>query len=673
MLPRSLHFLLLSVLVLFATGCAEVTISSPEGSTIYTEPPAEFSVSWENDILGNGFKAFLNGENVTASFTQAGSTATVAGVDLAAYLKHGENVFSVSSPAARLVSFTMDLEGPIVHITNTESVGGNLSITGYLDDPSEVVSLSYTDSNGGSGGIPLTGNAFSALIPESNPISITFNAEDILNQTSETTFYRDSGGLIGNTLGARINASALDFANAVAPDLLADLDLIGVLAAQGTIWSETLLGLFDASLVIREHPNNSLEISQVDLALSASSYDLDVGLVAENIDIAASVCMGANFFPLNLLPDVCQDGSLIASRVDIGTRIDIGNSNGAIVINEIDIVQEEVDFQGIQVAFNVFNIGDWEITLPAANIFDALAETLIGLIGGLLNGPLTDAVADILADLPMEFDIQLDVGNGVREVTAEGYFNNFEKDANSLLLMMGTTLTTSTPADVPDPLGVRTFGSATTPDSAAPSGTEYDFSMSLSSTFMNHLLDTVYRAGMLALTVDLAEGTQGFSGMRITVDPAAPPFVSVNDNALGMGSLSLHDFSMRVETKVSAEAEYELLFAATINMTAPFDVIPVDERHLGVDISTLVNIDVISVDEQGATPVSAELVDTIVTLGAPVVIPSVSQVLSNIELPSILGLSVSVQEIWSDQPTGTFLVAGDLLSVEEMAALNESE
>lgn len=669
MLPRRIHFLLLSMLALFATGCAEVTITSPDSETVYTEPPAEFNVSWENDVLGNGFKAFLNGENVTSAFTQSGSTATVPGVDLAAYLKHGENVFSVSSPATRLVSFTMDLEGPIVHITNTELVGGNLDVEGYLDDPSEILSLSYTSSNGGSGNIPLTDNAFSAVISESDPISITFTALDGVGQSSETTFYRDSSGLIGNTLGMRINSSALDFANAVAPDLLADMDLISVLAAQGAIWEETLLGLFDASLVIREHPDNSLEISQVDLAVSASSYDLDVGLVAENIDIAGSVCMGANFFPLNLLNDVCQDGSLIATRVDIETRIDVGTSNGAITINEIAIVQDDVDFQGIQVAFNVFNIGDWEITLPAANIFDALAETLIGLLGGLLNGPVTDAVAEILADLPMAFDIELDVGNGPRAVTAEGYFNNFDKDASSLVLMMGTTLTTSTPADVPDPLGVRSYGSASVPAAEAQSGTEYDFSMALSSTFMNHLLDTVYKAGMLNLTLDMSDGTQGFSSMRITVDPAAPPFVSVINNALGMGSLSLHDFSMRVEIKTSEEAEFELLFAATINMTAPFDVVSVDERHLGVDISTLVNIDVLSVDDQGSIPVTPELVDTIVTVGAPLMIPSISEVLSNIELPTILGLSVNVQELWGDEISGTFFVSGDLLTVEEMEAL----
>ena len=674
MLPRQIPFLLLSFLALFATGCAEVTVNSPDSDTVYTEPPTEFSVSWSNDILGNGFKAFLNGENITADFTQENSTATVPGADLADFLKHGENIFTVSSPATRIVSFTMDLEGPTVHITGTEEVGGNLEVTGYLDDPSPVVSLDYEDDNGNSGSITVTDNAFSATIPDNDPTSITFTALDAVGQTSETTFLRTDAGLVQNTIGMRINSSALEFASAVAPDILSEVDLIALIAGDGEPVFDFSALFVTFEFFIDPDPDGagvgdpSLDVTHLNLSASGSA-DLRVDMTLENAYIPTRACVDPPLLPAICVYVVLTADELSVSDVDLDVGAGTGDQFGQIVVNDASIGDLNVTDAGLITFF--FGLPIDSSVLDFLNVTDLLVNLLSGLISDLISGPITGAIQEMLADLPLNFDIELDVGNGIRVVNAVGHFDEIGRENDSLLIKLGAGLTTSTPADVPEPLGIRYYGEAPNPGQQAQSGTAYDFGFALSATFMNQLLDTIYRAGMLNLTIDMAEGTQGFAATRVTIDPAAPPFVSVINNALGMGSLSLHDFSMRVETKASAEAEYELLFAATINMTAPFDLIEGEENTLGVDISTLVNIDVVSVDEEGSVPVSTSMVDTLVTLAAPFIIPTLSEVMSNIELPVILGLSVNVQEIWAEPAGGTFMVAGDLLTVEEMAALEE--
>ena len=661
------------VFVLLATGCKNVTVTvdSPDETTVYTDVPT-FSVSWDEGGTAEDFYASLNGVNITDRFTVTESTATLTDQTLFNELRHNKNLFVASQgtptigsllPSSSTVerTFIADLKGPLVEvITTTETQGVNTVVQGRVSDPSGVQSISYSATGGQSGSITLNeDNTFTLDLNFQDPNEVVFTATDTIGQVSTTTFYRNSEGVIEETLNFRANVEALTVISEVAPDLIAELDIASYLVNSDDPLVDINLLLGHVEVYIDDA---AISIPLVDIApADQAGMDLDLALQIEDLDMQMRLC----FKPL-FLPSLCQEAFVDSTALFADVAVDLGASNeGTIAVDDMAM---DFEITGLEVGLNLFNVDSWGIGIP--DILQPVTDALINAFGNLfvdiLSPLLDDIITAVLGGVPMAFtmNVAYAVDEAPRTLDVGAYFNEITRDGDQLVMTMGLNNNVTIHENVNDPLGVRTFGFGPATSMITPNGSDTDFVFSLSASFLNHLLHDVYMAGII--NADIPMGNINGKPAMARLVPNEPPYLSIEEFNLGMAELHISNLAMVVEVQVDAEdpsAGYTNYFNLNMDLAVPV-TLSAGEGTLGVEVSNQLSLTMSNLVIAGAA-LDDSIINALVNAASGPLVNGVSSALQQITLPAVLGMNIVPVEIWADKNNGTFIIAGDLELAEE--------
>lgn len=679
--------LCVSLLVVFATGCSNVvvTIESPDEETVYTDVPS-FSVSWDENGTAADFSAQLNGVDITDRFDVTETGATLASdPTLASELRHDRNAFVaiqgqdlfgglIPMTSRATARFIADLKGPRVQVDSTEeNVGVNTLVNGFVSDPSGVASLTFSDSTGASGAVTIEeDNTFTLNLGYRDPNEVVFTATDNIGQVSTSTFYRSTSGAIRNdapvpndlsqTLDFRADIDALTVISAIAPELIAQLDIAAELVSPDPIVDIGLL-LFDIEAYI-DSAQMSIPIVDI-LSSQTNGFDLDLDILIEDLDMDMRLCVN----PL-IGPTVCQEAFVNTTSLSALAIVDLGASNiGELVMNDMLFDYEII---GLEPGLNLFNLDALGITIP--QILQPITDALVNLIGNFLVDVLRPLLANIITDvlgsipLTIAMEVQYAHEESPRLIDITAFFKDVVRDDDDLVMTLGLR-NSLTLHDVTDPLGVRTFGFAPPTSTITPSGPEADFTFALSASFLNHLLHDLYLAGIL--NVDVPVGNINGSPAFARLVPNEPPHMSIEEFSLGMAELSIWNFSMVVEAQTDPEdpsAGFDTIFSATLDMDVPLSLSAAGGNAISVDISNQLSLEVVDLVMEGEGGDSTIINGLLSAISGPIV-NALSAALQQVEIPEVGGMNILPIEVWADQANGTFIIAGDLELAEELPVI----
>jgi len=672
MVKQSLQYLLLVLCCIMVWGCVKVDVESPQRNAIYTEAPDEFLIQWSSDIVDPVLTAHLNGVDVSDLFLVIDGHASVQGSTLKDYLRHGNNLLKITSPGHKVVPFVMDLEGPEVHITQVTSVGFPLiQVDGYVKDPSTVTRLQYADMTGHYQDAELTDNQFSILLNQGLSGSWDFIATDSADQKSSMVYKRpiqDKGRKtwFANSVGLRVNMSGLDFASGIGNDILnnEDLDILTLIKNANPLINETILGI--RYKVYLDHADINLNtLSIVPSAMPDKDLDIMTSALVQNAKL--TLCTQTVLFNE---PPLCVIKTTIASvKVNADFAIDLKGELTTVSVPPDGIQIRSVQLRDLDVNNPVFN-AIIAIVTDVVELFNSAIELIfkVDVISDIAELIVTPIAQDVLQQMLITISMNYDMGpQGKRNLDALAGFNKIYRDGQSLIVQLNSKMETSTPAAVVDPLGVRDSGQAPVPPAVSPLGHLYDFSMALSTSFINQLLDMSYRAGYFTMTID-NPSSGPYEAIRVKTIPISAPYITTGTNTEPTGRLRINDFSVIIQVQKPNTDEFTDYIAVTIEVDAPFELISLtQEQRLGLAVSPLVNLEIVDVKILGNAPlITTGGYDAILDRIEPIIMPSISNLMNNIlgsvELPTVLGLSVSPREMWVDPKANSFMVAGELVA-----------
>lgn len=708
-----------SVTVLLFSGCTRVDVVAPELGAVYLEVPETFSVGWEQRKSVPRFIAILNGKNVSSHFSVTTQGASAKGSDLQSLLQHGYNRFVIKSPALHVVEFQMDWQGPSIHL-NAEKRFDGVRVRGYVQDPSPIETFFYRESSGNTQPIELVDNQFDIFLSDANGSDYTFTAIDSLEQKTVETFSRRYEGdykktQFDDSLALRLGMSGLDFVGAIAPDILDELDPLTMLREANPIVERNILGV-----IYRVHAlDGEFDLVELGIAPSANPYmELDLDALLDIGYLTIQLCiqlqdLDLGIFGTIVFPVLCFEQADLSAWVDISASIDIQTTNdGSLSVEsfypDVRLWDVDLSFTRIEDSFDAFIrviVGDFLADLFAL-VFDGIRAGIVNAISEVLqfiNGAIEaifqvdlmsyiiiffaePGIDKIVGQVALAFDVNIDLGNNQpKNVRATTLFNNIYRDRNDLVVFLDTVLQTFTPADVPDPFGIRNDGSAMLPSGKAPDGNSYDFNFSISTTFLHQVFDTAYHAGLFSQDIVLdtrqtsdalllylgLEKNSNIAELRFRVLPASPPYIEMQANEEAMGRLVWQDLTLLVQSraKQGETAFYEDLLAIQVNLSLPFDLLVAPgENHLGLNVNGYADIDLVRYQSERILvpePFIKGLITTLESQLQPPLIGVVNELLSNVQLPSVFGLSVDPRAIWPQPQGNSFMVAGELVESDD--------
>jgi hypothetical protein len=655
----------LVVLLLAATGCSPVKIESPQFNDVFVDVPADFYVSWR--VSGEEtlpFDATLNGLEVSSVFqvTEGGASAT--GAVLLPYLKHGVNRFVVRSPGYRLMEFTMDMEGPDIHITEVDdSEYPAIRVKGYVDDPSEVVSFGYEYGAGYYRDVALNENVFEVLLDGNLSDKWIFIAKDSgghINEAPFSGFENNAAYLIQaeNALALKINKSGLDFASNVGPEVLNQVDIIEALKAANPI-IDTLFIIYYRIYI----EDGTAEIHWVDLAPSdLPGMDLDISVLATARDLKLTLCTQTLFGekPLCLIKGTLEQVSFFT---DFSVNLEGKDKTIALAENGLDIDTVLVGNIDTGNAFLSYLVTVLKDIITLFNVaFDEIFR--VNIVGEIVEDIVIPVVQKLFDPLLISSTAALKPqGQEVHEMHHSISFNEMFSTDDSFVVRLNTEIESSSIADVPKQLGVRDYG-------AAPVDVlkGYDFGLTLSTTLFNQALDMVYHLSALSLPVEHNGGSL-FHKIRYQANPLSPPFIKIGQSEQFMAEIVYYDLQLKVQVQRTEDSAFEDLASIVMEINVPFDLISVDaERSLGAKVSPLLNVQLTEVRLHGNELLMAAEIHGFLNRGikeawVPLLVGQLNGAIGMIQLPSIFGLRASPKVFDVDRKSGSFIVAGDLLEL----------
>lgn len=647
---RPIYSLYLIILLLFASGCvppsgSNVAIVSPGNGSIHSSPP-QFDVSYTSDPTGTVI--LLNGAPVQQFFDFGETQGSLDGADVEAFLRQGDNTFQVNPPSGQRVTFIYDTKGPKVVIQQV-SDSNPIEVNGRLEDPSGIQSLTV---NGASAIVDANGN-FSVSV---TPAAIySFHAIDNGNLES-TTQYAAPGSTFDRFLTARVSQEALDFFTTEVGPILNDITLdpqvlntfnrlindaldeefpfIGGLVGDLRITSMELGGPLDIGLDVKPNDNRGV------IGFDADMRNISVALTALNLDVSVGVAWAA----------ATGDAELYGNGGLLG--IDLSNFNLSMANLNVRVGGFfGYLFNGI---INLFA----NMMVPA---FDDLISELISVI-------MNNIIDRLMEEIGNEFWVEI---NGAR-LGMMPYFESFSTDASTLHVVLGGGMTAETLNESVPPVLGSLYTSTPLPD--APDIGSHMFA-AISSNLVNQAFTSAFQAGIHHLALynqseihlgidDRPDGNVGDE--RWLINPNQPAYFRVEDSGgdptvfLVMDGLGV-EIQRRNNSGWINQATVDLDFEARVTLGVnPDDTLRI--TFAGAPIITAHYVDIILLGE-----IDTDLVNLIINdFALPALMPELAETTHSIEIPSILGYTITVDDFQALGEGSGHLGAGLTLSKEEV-------
>lgn len=516
------RLLLLALLALFLTACKTVTIENPAEGVVLTSSPdivLTFPKGKPEPLV-----ILLNDVNVTSQFavTDTGATATAANIQ--SYLMDGENHLKITQPNTPLRTFTVDLSGPRVMVTNVTGTS-SITVAGYVEDPSGVVSLKANGSN-----VSLAANkTFSVNLASSSYVD--FQAVDGIGLVSNIRYARPDVTM-GQALGVRINNSGLAFLREEVRTLLTGSGLGAMIRPMNPIADSSFLG-------------NGYKIDANDARIGAASLGLsvtDVGGSSGRINLSGTLHdfwadVTARITVL-WIPSTLT-GSITIERVDFTAEATMGVSAGELTA-DINITHFDMD----TIRTNINNFPDWLLT-PFLWAFEWL---LNWIVEWQMESIAKEKILEFVDTFPSTLVFEIN-GGQLQPVISTELITTPSAGVN---VRLGSRLNALT-AHGPDQVGswfVNT-GSMPLATTTPPGGTAKDVGVAISQDMINQALAAATAAGILNVSLtdadlaSLAGVDPGAERIRVRLEPKMAPIVDlVPSLADGLGRLEFRDFYM---------------------------------------------------------------------------------------------------------------------------------
>ncbi len=633
---------LTALMAVFLTACKTVTVEQPEEGAVLTSAP-DIVLSFpkgQPDVL----TVTLNGQDISSQFAVTDSGATASGSNISSYLVDGENHLKVVKPNTPLRKFFFDKSGPMVHITQ---VTGNLTISGYVEDPAGVASVTV---NGTSVNLAAD-NSFTVTIANSN--FVEFNSRDNNGYTRVQRFARPQVAM-SDALGVRINRDGLNFLESEMEALLVSDDFGTLVQGFNPIKDDSILG-------------NGYTIIANDATLGAASLSLDVvgsngnfGLSGTFNDIWADVTVEID--PL-IGWDFTIDGTITLARASFDADADLSASNGSLNVN-VNVGSLDLD----RIRTDINNFPDW-LLVPFLEAFEWLFEIILK---GQIEDIAQEKIVEFVDTFPstLLFDI-----NGAQmrpDITPEVV----SSPNNGVTVQLGAQLVAVT-SHGPAQVGSHYVGAGPmpAPTSTLPNGSEKDVGAVVSEDMINQALAAATASGMLNFTVagsdipDLAN-TTGSGDVRVRLVPTSAPVIDLKPNtAEGLGSLQFSDFYIAFEVIPNGQSNWDLLLGATLDVSATADLGITDDNAIAVDVIGVPSLKIRDIDDNSSLILNEAFSQQLIDEFTPIVLPIILNAIGAVPLPSFEGYGLNVGGMWVLDNDGHYVgVAGDMVKASVKAS-----
>lgn len=663
----TLKRILCLVAVLGLAACEQANILTPTNNYVSTEKPTSFEIAFTGSAAPTDLAIQLNTADVTSAFTVTSISAIAPGDLLEQHVFSGRNILRVTAyNQIKQVAFYYDTTGPTIHILDTDR--DNMTVTGYVEDPAGVESVSLD-------GVALTlgdKNAFTASFVD-QPFN-TFEAIDNFGQTSTTDFARKDNDF--NGISARLNQGGLDFLVNVLEGELAKADFQEIVENIGTV--ELInAGIFDLNLTV-----TSLNLDSIDIGLDVQDDEkIDTSLYTENFELGVE--LSGRVWILFIPVDWSSGATIQMDELYVGTDLllDILNSDLDIALSStvIDHSPIALDLHNTPGILNFIDM----ITSAIVNIIAPLFENLFITI---LEQIIIPIVSDFIKDIPISLQlITLDDGEELNIRALPAYLDTF---SNGISVDLGTRIwAPNPPAGIPGAPG-SLFHEGETPSLGAttPDGEAFHFGASISSNVINQALFAAHEAGVT--TMDISPGFYANAtpagiavytptdseideadqiGMRI--EPASAPFVKFMPANGAAGVFGWYDVKLTFDLYKADWGEYRTLFGVTFNLEVPFEVNSTEDGFLSIGIEQLPTIFITQTDSTGMILIPPGFINSTLDFFMPAVMPRLAEELKVVPLPRIYEHTLYMRDFWiAGSGNNNLSLAGDLIPISVTAA-----
>lgn len=433
---RAKHSLLIASLILIhGCGSSDYTIDYPADNQAFDDRvPDNYIVNY---LTSPPEKITLNGADVSSHFTFSNGIGTASGESFLAFIKQGENLFSVDAANfGPSVNFYVDTEGPSV-VVNDVSGTSNKSIKGFLVDPKGSSSLIV---NGVVATLDTEGN-FEVQVPQ-GPV-YHFEATDRDGRTSLTR-YASREEIIQNSAELRIDQNGINGVLAVAQEVLEAIDFNQLLSAPNasTLFNEKLRvtipgvtiipevcfdpcgGVFGGCKICTpavEFPSTNVNIASIKGTLTNFSLD---EVQVDRLDIASGVdLVGSVIDP----PSGIWEGFVLEGKVrDLTAGVEIQVD----LLGLSSIAEDALHILGLADELS-FLSGKFEAELTASSV-RALADIALSVDNGEIDFSIPDihnvdiVGARVETNVPTAFSAFLNSDNVASDVIQGGIIDSLE-------------------------------------------------------------------------------------------------------------------------------------------------------------------------------------------------------------------------------------------------------
>jgi len=178
----------------------------------------------------------------------------------------------------------------------------------------------------------------------------------------------------------------------------------------------------------------------------------------------------------------------------------------------------------------------------------------------------------------------------------------------------------------------------------------------LSKNLLNQAMAVAHQAAMTDIQIELDAGillaalqvgteVQEGDEIRATLLPSSPAYIELTDNVDGIGRLFVTDASLELELKAQ-DGTYNQVAIATVDMDAPFFLSVTANNGLAPSITGQARLNVQKIKLLGSIPWSPGFTEDVALLLLPGMLPGITQAIGAIQVPSIIGYTPAIDEMW---------------------------
>jgi hypothetical protein len=525
-----------------------------------------------------------------------------------------------------------DTEPPVLVVDRPDrgtlsSGSGFIRVEGRASDD---VGLDHVEVNGERAGVDASGNFSVTITPPSGMFLINVVAVDKAeNSTSDTRAILTGNFVpldqpVENALAVSLSPAAFTAVGDVAAGVVAGLDLGAVVAPLNPVMDVGVTCL-NAQIAVA-----GVEKTAVRLQLVPGAGRLELTAEIDGLDVPLDVPFEA----------ACANGQasarLRADRFVVSGQVVLGVDGGGLAVSLEEVI---ADFEGFDL--NVGAIPDAVVDLFRDQIDDIVSGILVDQIDALLAPQLESAIAGIAAGRTIDI-----LGTPLVLTAVPSAIEMTESGAS---LVLDASLSTE---------GEPGIGYLASPEPVPVLDRSADFAVAAADDALNQMLTAMWVAGGLDVTIPLGGGEYGQVGVlfdRVHLTALLPPVVQSGEDGL---SIALGD--VRCAFEKGDGGSTVATTSVVVNAKAALSVTPSEDGTLRLQFA---DPDVFADFEEtgGANPLAQEEVEELVSFMTTRVLAVAGDVLGQVPVPSIAGVTVEDLAVSLGTEAPGYLVASGSL------------